>query len=140
MVSLQQSWDKSILWLTVVGGQACVFNGLTGRDKRHKGKQEMDVFALRSYLIEGCGAFAQSFFKIRARDLRAQLDANDTRLYGLDERDLCYIPDPADIMDKDSPSQTFPALKNREQRHPGEYRTRRLVLESWARLQTGDLH
>ncbi len=69
----------------------------------------------------------------RAR-LRAELDAWYAKLYGLTEEELRYILDPADVEGPDYPSETFRALKQKEIRTFGEYRTRRLVLEAWGRL------
>lgn len=70
----------------------------------------------------------------RAR-LRAELDALYARLYGLERDDLRYILDPADTHGDDYPSQTFPGLKRNELRAHGEYRTQRLVLQAWDRLE-----
>jgi hypothetical protein len=42
-------------------------------------------------------------------------------------------------MGEDYPSQTFRVLKNNEMKKFGEYRTRRLVLEAWDRMEAGDL-
>lgn len=95
--------------------------------------------------------------------LRAELDAYYARLYGLTRKQLRYILDPADltpaelrdILDpweevadpldpagyaarvaaSDFPGETFRVLKEKEQRGLGEYRTRRLVLEAWDRLE-----
>lgn len=72
--------------------------------------------------------------------LRAELDAYYARLYGLTHDELRYILDPADVMGADYPSETFRVLKNNELREFGEYRTRRLVLEAWDKLQSGELH
>lgn len=72
--------------------------------------------------------------------LRAELDAYYARLYGLTRDELRYILDPADVMGADYPSETFRVLKNNEEREFGEYRTRRLVLEAWDRLENGELH
>jgi hypothetical protein len=38
------------------------------------------------------------------------------------------------------PSETFRVLKNNEIREYGEYRTRRLVLDAWDRMERGELH
>ncbi len=77
----------------------------------------------------------------RRAQLRAELDAYYARLYGLTRDELRYILDPADVMGNDYPSETFRVLKNGELREFGEYRTQRLVLAAWDRLeQTGDLH
>lgn len=70
----------------------------------------------------------------RRAHLRAELDAYYARLYGLTRDELRYILDPADVMGSDYPSETFRVLKNNEMRQFGEYRTRRLVLEAWDRL------
>jgi hypothetical protein len=97
----------------------------------------------------------------RAR-LRAELDANYARLYGLTRKQLRYILDPADLTEKELadildpweevadpldpqgyaercakstfPGETFRVLKEKEMRQFGEYRTRRLVLEAWSAL------
>ena len=63
--------------------------------------------------------------------LRAELDAYYARLYGLTRDELRYILDPKDVMGADYPSETFRVLKEGEIRTYGEYRTRRLVLETW---------
>jgi len=66
--------------------------------------------------------------------LRAELDAYYAHLYGLDRDELRYILDPEDLYGPDFPGETFRVLKDKEIRHYGEYRTRRLVLEAWDRL------
>lgn len=71
--------------------------------------------------------------------LRADLDAIYARLYGLSRDDLRYILDPADMMGGDYPSQTFRGMMEKEIRHLGEYRTRRLVLQAWDRMEQGEL-
>ena len=71
--------------------------------------------------------------------LRAELDAYYARLYGLTRDELRYILDPVDVMGDDYPSETFRVLKNNEIRDFGEYRTQRLVLEAWDKLETGAL-
>ncbi len=95
--------------------------------------------------------------------LRAELDAYYARLYGLNRKQLRYILDPADLTAReledildpweevvdpldpagydarraasDFPGETFRVLKDKEIRQYGEYRTRRLVLEAWDRLE-----
>lgn len=67
--------------------------------------------------------------------LRAELDAFYARAYGLTRDELCYILDPADVKGPDYPSETFRVLKEKEIRQHGEYRTRRLVLEAWDRME-----
>ena len=69
--------------------------------------------------------------------MRAELDACYARLYGLNRDELRYILDPSDVMGADYPSETFRVLKNNEHRAFGEFRTRRLVLEAWDRLDAG---
>ncbi|MEZ5275378.1 MAG: N-6 DNA methylase [Opitutaceae bacterium] len=71
----------------------------------------------------------------RRAELRAELDAFYARAYGLDRDELRYILDPADVKGPDYPSETFRVLKEKEIRHHGEYRTRRLVLEAWDRME-----
>ena len=100
----------------------------------------------------------------RAR-IRAELDAYYAKLYGLTRKQLRYILDPADLTERELadildpweevadpldpagyeercrrstfPGETFRVLKEKELRQYGEYRTRRLVLEAWERLQEG---
>lgn len=66
--------------------------------------------------------------------LRADLDAFYARAYGLTRDELRYILDPADVKGLDYPSETFRVLKDKEIRQFGEYRTRRLVLAAWDRM------
>ena len=66
--------------------------------------------------------------------LRAELDAYYAKLYGLTRDELRYILDPADVYGDDFPSETFRVLKNKGINKYGEYRTQRLVLESWDRM------
>ncbi len=67
--------------------------------------------------------------------LRAELDAFYARAYGLTRDELRYILDPTDVKGPDYPSETFRVLQNNEIRQHGEYRTRRLVLEAWDRME-----
>jgi hypothetical protein len=76
-----------------------------------------------------------SFEPERRAQLRAELDAYYARLYGLTRDELRYILDPADVMGKDYPSETFRVLKNGELREFGEYRTQRLVLAAWDAME-----
>ena len=71
----------------------------------------------------------------RRADLRADLDAFYARAYGLTRDELRYILDPADVKGPDYPSETFRVLKEKEIRTDGEYRTRRLVLAAWDRME-----
>lgn len=75
----------------------------------------------------------------RRAQLRAELDAYFARLYGLTRDELRYILEPADLLGENYPSVTFHALKNREKREFGEYRTQRLVLAAWDALAAGDV-
>lgn len=71
----------------------------------------------------------------RRAHLRAELDAFYARAYGLTRDELRYILDPADVKGPDYPSETFRVLKEREIRQHGEYRTRRLILAAWDRME-----
>ena len=71
----------------------------------------------------------------RRAHLRADLDAFYARAYGLTRDELRYILDPADVKGPDYPSETFRVLKEKEIRHHGEYRTRRLVLAARDRME-----
>ena len=67
--------------------------------------------------------------------LRAELDAFYARAYSLTRDELRYILDPAEVKGAGYPSETFRVLKEKEIRRYGEYRTRRLVLEAWDRME-----
>lgn len=71
----------------------------------------------------------------RRAQLRAELDTFYARAYGLTRDELSYILDPADVKGLEYPSETFRVLKEKEIRRHGEYRTQRLVLEAWDRLE-----
>ena len=71
----------------------------------------------------------------RRATLRAELDAYYAKLYGLTRDELRYILDPQDVYGPDYPNETFRVLKDKEIRQFGEYRTRRLILEAWDRLE-----
>ncbi|RWJ21154.1 MAG: restriction endonuclease [Mesorhizobium sp.] len=73
----------------------------------------------------------------RRAHLRADLDAFYARAYCLTRDELRYILDPADVKGPDYPSETFRVLKEKEIRQYGEYRTRRLVLAAWDRMEAG---
>jgi hypothetical protein len=74
----------------------------------------------------------------RRAHLRADLDAFYARAYGLTRDELRYILDPADVKGPDYPSETFRVLKEKEIRTHDEYRTRRLVLAAWDRMEAND--
>jgi Eco57I restriction-modification methylase len=75
----------------------------------------------------------------RRAQLRAELDAWYARAYELSRDELRYILDPADVKGPDYPSETFRVLKTNEITRFGEYRTARLVLQAWDRLERGEL-
>lgn len=70
----------------------------------------------------------------RRATLRAQLDAYYAKLYGLTRNELRYILDPKEVYGPDFPGETFRVLKEKEEKQYGDYRTRRLVLQAWDRL------
>ncbi|HBO3944110.1 TPA: N-6 DNA methylase [Pseudomonas aeruginosa] len=70
--------------------------------------------------------------------IRAELDAYYARLYGLSEKDLKFILDPESVA-PGYPSETFSVLQRNEIREFGEYRTKKLVLEAWDKLEQGEL-
>ncbi len=94
-----------------------------------------------SYTSESMRPYAQEMgytgepfsFNIDKRlQLRAELDAYYAKLYGLSREDLAYILDPTTYYtDGDCPTVTFPGLQKKELNLYGEYRTERLVLESF---------
>jgi hypothetical protein len=71
--------------------------------------------------------------------LRAELDAYFAHLYGLSRDELRYVLDPANVYGPDYPSETFRVLKEHEIKEFGEYRTQRLVLGAWDRIERGDV-
>jgi hypothetical protein len=73
--------------------------------------------------------------EVRRASLRAELDAYYARLYGLTRDELRYILDPKEVYGEDFPGETFRVLKDKEIRLYGEFRTRRLVLEAWDKLE-----
>ncbi len=75
------------------------------------------------------------FDAVRRAILRAELDAWYARAYGLTRDQLRYILDPTDIEGPDYPSETFRVLQKSELKEFGEYRTRRLVLEAWDKME-----
>ena len=68
--------------------------------------------------------------------LRAELDAYYAGLYGLTREELLYVLDPHAVFGEDYPGETFRVLKEREIKEFGEFRTKKLVLEAWDRLET----
>ena len=74
----------------------------------------------------------------RARMI-CELDAYYAKLYGLTRDELAFILDPESVK-PGYPSETFSVLKRNEEKEFGEYRTQRLVLEAWDKLEAGELH
>lgn len=72
----------------------------------------------------------------RRATLKAELDAYYAKLYGLTEEELRYILCPQDVYGENFPGETFRVLKEKEERKYGEYRTRRLVMEAWEKLNS----
>lgn len=87
----------------------------------------------------GCYGEPYSFEPYARHQISSELDAFLAKIYGLNKVELSYILDPADVMEVDYPSETFRVLKNNEIKEFGEYRTRRLVLEAWDKLERGEL-
>jgi len=71
--------------------------------------------------------------------IQAEIDVYFAKLYGLCRDEVEFILDPESIK-PGYPSETFAVLKRNEERAYGEYRTQRLVLEAWDKLEAGDLH
>ncbi len=66
----------------------------------------------------------------------AEIDVLVARgVYGLTKREMLYILDPANILGEDCGIETFKALRNREIREFGEFRTQRLILDAWDRME-----
>lgn len=84
---------------------------------------------------DGCPLPPFKWDESRRAVLKAELDAIYAKLYGLSTEELRYILDPQDVYGPDFPGETFRVLKEKEIRQFGEYRTKRLVLEAWHRLE-----
>jgi hypothetical protein len=68
--------------------------------------------------------------------LHAEIEVLVARdLFGVTRDEMRYILDPADLYGAECPIETFRVLKNNEIKEFGEYRTQRLVLQTWDRLQ-----
>jgi hypothetical protein len=71
--------------------------------------------------------------------LAAEIDVLVAReVYRLSKDEMLYILDPANILGEDCGIETFKALRNREQREFNEFRTQRLIEESWDRLRVAE--
>lgn len=89
---------------------------------------------------EGCPLPPFKWDEARRAVLKAELDAIYAKLYGLTTEELRYILDPQDVYGPDFPGETFRVLKEKEIKQFGEYRTRRLVLEAWERLNNKEVN
>ncbi|MCY4584922.1 MAG: hypothetical protein OXB98_02675 [Bryobacterales bacterium] len=69
----------------------------------------------------------------RRHRLQCELDAIFARMYRLERSDVEWI------LDAQSPSSSFPALKRGEIDKFGEYRTRRYVLHAYGQLARGEI-
>lgn len=67
--------------------------------------------------------------------LLTALNTHLVQLYRLSTVELRYILDPKEVHGEAFPGETFRVLKDKEIRQFGEFRTRRLVLEVWDKLQ-----
>ena len=88
---------------------------------------------------DGCPLPPFKWDEDRRAVLKAELDAIYAKLYGLTTDELRYILDPQDVYGPDFPGETFRVLKEKEIRNYGEYRTKRLVLDAWEKLQESEL-
>jgi hypothetical protein len=70
----------------------------------------------------------------RRAQIRAELDAYYARVYGLSRDELRYILDPQEVYGENFLGETFRVLKDKDIRLYGEYRTRRLILEAWDKI------
>lgn len=67
--------------------------------------------------------------------LRTELDVLVARdLCGLTADEMRYLLDPSDILGSDCGFETFGALQRAERRQFGDFRTRRLIMDTWERL------
>ena len=73
----------------------------------------------------------------RRTRIRAELDAYYAILYGLTEHQLRYVLDPSAVHGEEFPGESFRVLKQNERTAFGEYRTQRLILEAFQRLNEG---
>ena len=82
----------------------------------------------------GCPISPFKWDEERRALIKSELDAIYAKIYGFSTEDLRYILDPQDIYGPDFPGETFRVLKDKEMRLYGEYKTRRLVLEAWEKI------
>lgn len=70
--------------------------------------------------------------------LAAEIDALVARdVFGLTMDEMLYILDPSNILGEECDTETFKALRNKELREHGEFRTQQLIVEAWKRLPNG---
>jgi uncharacterized protein (DUF433 family) len=74
----------------------------------------------------------------RRAKIKAELDAIYAQLYTLTKGELQYILDPQEIYGTDFPGETFRVLRDKDTRLYGEFRTKRLVLEAWEKLNNNE--
>lgn len=92
------------------------------------------------FSLDVSGIVAKPSFDVYERScIQAELDAYYAKLYGLSRDELQFILDPQSTK-PGYPSETFAVLKRNEIKEYGEYRTQRLVLEAWDKLEAGELH
>lgn len=84
----------------------------------------------------GYGGEPFKFDEDRRGVLKAELDVFFAKKYGLTEEEFRYILDPKDVKGEDFPSESFRTLRDDEISRFGEYRTRRLAMEAWERMDT----
>lgn len=116
-------WAKA-LWTDSTPAMRQKMLELNGKNRKFSQENSGSTLACGPYIYDD----------IKRAILRAELDAYFARLYGLTRTELQYILDPHSVMGEDYPSETFRVLKDNEIAKYGEYRTQRLVLEAWDRM------
>lgn len=117
-------WAKA-LWTDSTSAMRQKMLELNGKNRKFSQENSGSTLACDPYIYDD----------IKRAILRAELDAYFARLYGLTRTELQYILDPHSVMGEDYPSETFRVLKDNEIAKYGEYRTQRLVLEAWDRME-----
>lgn len=117
-------WAKA-LWTDSTPAMRQKMLELNGKNRKFSQENSGSTLACGPYIYDD----------IKRAILRAELDAYFARLYGLTRTELQYILDPHSVMGEDYPSETFRVLKDNEIAKYGEYRTQRLVLEAWDRME-----
>lgn len=117
-------WAKA-LWTDSTSAMRQKMLELNGKNRKFSQENSGSTLACGPYIYDD----------IKRAILRAELDAYFARLYGLTRTELQYILDPHSVMGEDYPSETFRVLKDNEIAKYGEYRTQRLVLEAWDRME-----